>query len=100
MTNNGARRYPVNPVENYAPPRTPRDSNNRPFALTANEVQYNNAANATESSNADVQDSEHYIPGCRDLQLSKKAAVPVNTGQSLCHDKNSLSTVPYNVFSR
>ena len=60
---------------------------------------YNNANNVTESSDADLQDSQHYIPGCGDLQLPTTAAVPVNTGQSLCDDKDSLSTVPYNAFS-
>lgn len=33
------------------------------------------------------------------MQLPKTVAVPLNIGQSLCDDKDSLSAVPYNVFS-
>lgn len=99
-TNTDAHRYPVNPVENYAPPRSPRNSNGRAYALTADEEQDDNATNATDTTDAELQDSEHYVPGCGDiLPPPTAAAVPVNTGQALCDDKDSLSSIPYNVFS-
>jgi hypothetical protein len=94
-----ANSYPSNPVVVAVPSETPRQSNGRKFTSSSDEAESNTSANGTESSVDELDDPDHYVPGCGDKLMSSALVVPVDTGQSSCQDKTASSPVPRDVFS-
>ena len=90
-------RYPTDPVQNEVPVRAPTRKNGKPFATTSDPPLDNSGDWNT------TQDPGHYIPGCSDFKSTDSATFGASTvnndAVTSCPDTNSLSGVPYNVFS-